>query len=122
MTLFSYDSDQEFNQGLITKGASDQPSYRVDFADGLVSSATVITTASAIALDSTGAVATANVVGTITISSSVVRVDLKTCGSSGTGDATNGDRFRVALTATLSSSGPLVFMTFINIDADAYDL
>lgn len=120
MNLFSYDSDDiTKNIGLVVKGQADKPSYRVDMADGLIGNAT-ITTTSAIALDSTGAMTT-NVVGTTAVSGTVVRVDLKTCGASGTGNATNGDRFRVTLTVTPSTGGPLTHNAYVLIDANSYD-
>lgn len=123
MTLFSFSSsDAAQNQGLVIKSGAEMLPVFVDFADGLINSAVTITTVNAIALDSNGAVVTSNVVGTTAVSGSVARVDLRTCGTNGTADAVNNDRFRMTVTATCSSGGPLTFTTFLLISAPGYDL
>jgi hypothetical protein len=122
MNIFPYISgQQESNQGLIVKSSSGKPSCVIDFSDGLINSATTITGVSAVALSSTGSTVTSNVVGTLAISGATVRCDLRTGGaSSGTDDALNNDRFKMIVTCTPSSGGPLVFPIFIHIDAPTY--
>jgi len=121
--IFPYLSgQQEANQALVTKGATDRPSVFIDFADGLISSATTITSVSAIALGSTGAVTTATVVGTASVSGTVARIDLQTCGVGGTAAALSGDRFKMTLTCTPSIGGPLSYPVFIYIEAPGYNV
>jgi hypothetical protein len=123
MIIFPYLSgQQEANQALVTKGGSDRPSVFIDFADGLISSATTITSVSAIALGSTGAVTTATVVGTASVSGTVARIDLQTCGVGGTAAALNGDRFKMVVTCVPFTGGPLSFPVFIYIEAPGYDV
>jgi len=120
--IFPYISGhQEANQGLIVKNGSDKPSVFIDFADGLTS-ATTITTISAIALSSTGATTTATVVGTTAVSGQTARIDLQTCGAGGTSAALNGDRFKMTVTCTPSTGGPLVYPVFIHISDPDYDV
>jgi hypothetical protein len=119
--IFPYISgQQESNQGLLVKNGTDKVSVFIDFSDGLLNSATTITTVSAIALDSTGATTTGTVVGTTAVSGQTARIDLQTCGAGGTSAALNGDRFRMTVTCTPSTGGPLVFPIFIHIDAPGY--
>jgi hypothetical protein len=121
--IFPYISGhQEANQGLVTKNGTDKPSVFIDFADGLISSATTITTISAIALSSTGSTTTSTVVGTTSVSGQTARVDLKTCGVGGTASALNGDRFKMTVTCTPSTGGPLVYPVFIHISDPDYDV
>jgi hypothetical protein len=118
--IFPYISgDQSANVGLMVKNGADKPSVFVDFADGLLTSATTLTTVTAVALDSTGA-SVATVVGTTGITGTVARVDLQTCGAGGTSAAADGDRFRMVITATPSSGGPLNYPVFIYIDNQTY--
>ena len=121
--IFPYISGhQEANQGLVVKNGTDKPSVFIDFADGLISSATTITTISAIALSSTGSTTTSTVVGTTSVSGQTARVDLKTCGVGGTASALNGDRFKVSVTCTPSTGGPLVYPVFVHINDPDYDV
>ena len=111
---------QDQNQGLLVKNGTDKVSFQVDFSSGLLNSATTITTVSAIALDSTGATTTSTVVGTTAVSGQTARVDLQTCGAGGTASAKNNDRFKVTVTCTPSTGGPLVFPVFVFIDDPTY--
>ena len=118
--IFPYISgQQESNQGLLVKNGTDKVSVFIDFSDGLLNSATTITTVSAIALDSTGT-STATVVGTTAVSGQTARIDLQTCGTGGTSAAKNNDRFKMTVTCTPSIGGPLVFPIFILIEDPAY--
>ena len=118
--IFPYISNkQESNQGLIIKNGTDKPSVFIDFSDGLLNSSTTITTVSATALDSTGT-STATVVGTTAVSGQTARIDLQTCGAGGTSAAKNNDRFKMTVTCTPSTGGPLVFPVFVLIDDPTY--
>lgn len=119
--IFPYiNGAQDANQGMLVKNGTDKVSFQVDFSDGMLNSATTITTVSAIALDSTGATTTATVVGTTAVSGQTARIDLQTCGAGGTSAALNGDRFRVTVSAIPSQGGPLVFPVFVLIDNPTY--
>jgi hypothetical protein len=122
--IFPYiNGAQAANEGLITKGASDFPSFYIDWSDGLISSGTTISSVSAVALSSTGSTVTSNVVGTLAISGAQTRVDLRTGGaSSGTDDALNNDRFKLTITCTPSSGGPITYPVYILIDAGSYNV
>jgi hypothetical protein len=121
--IFPYISNQDSNEGLVIKGSSDYPSFFIDWSDGLISSGATITSVSAIALSSTGSTVTSNVVGTLAISGAQTRVDLRTGGaSSGTDDALNNDRFKLTVTCTPSSGGPLTYPVYILVDARSYNV
>ena len=118
--IFPYISNkQESNQGLIIKNGTDKPSVFIDFSDGLLNSSTTITTVSATALDSTGT-SPATVVGTTAVSGQTARIDLQTCGTGGTSAAKNNDRFKMTVTCTPSTGGPLVFPVFVLISDPTY--
>ena len=109
------------NKGVIVKSSTDAGLYTIEFGNELPSGVT-ISSAANVAIDRDSQTVTSNVVNANgTVSGSTVRVSLLTGGSGGSGAGTNLDRFRVRTTATLSSGGPLVFDTFILIQAPAYD-
>ena len=121
MNIFTYRaSDQFANIGLIVKDGLDRPSVFLDFSDGCINSAVTVSTVSAIAVSSTNSTITTQVVGTTAVSNQVARIDLKTCGASGTSAAVDGDRMKMTVTAALSSGGPLLFDVFIDITAPTY--
>ena len=118
--IFPYiNGNQTANIMQFTKGTSDRPSFIVDFTDGLRTTASTISTAACVSLGSTGSTVT-TIAGTTTVSGNTVIVDMKTGGSSGTGDATNGDQFQIRLTATLSTAGPLYYDVYVKIANPSY--
>lgn len=121
MTVFSYNSAMSpSNIASITKDATEKPSFFIDFASGMISSSATLLTVSAVGISSTNTTITTQTVGTTAISGTLVRVDLKTGGSGGTGAATNGDQYQIAVSAQPSSGGPLDFSVFVKIEAPTY--
>lgn len=119
MTIFPYrNSAQSMNFGTLIKTGLDQAVYKVDFADGINTSIT-LSSAATVALDDAGNTVTSDCVNTTTTSGTVATISMKTCGASGTGAATTGDRFRLRTTATLST-GALVFDVFVIIEDATY--
>lgn len=122
MTVYSYsNADSQGNVASIIKDSTEKPSLFIDFANGLISSAVSISTVTAVGVSSTNTVITSQVVGTTSINGTIVRIDLKTGGTSGTGPATDNDQYQIAVTAQPSSGGPLDFAIFVRIDAPTYD-
>lgn len=120
MKLYSYNNFNQFqNESLLIKDSLDKPSYLIDFADGIISGAT-LTSAVTVATASDGSTATANCVNSTTTSGSQATVNMLTCGAGGTGSPTDGSRFRMRTTATLSAGGPLVFDIFIYVRNKTY--
>jgi hypothetical protein len=120
MTLYSYfNGDQRVNQANLIKGGTSAPSFSIDFTDALRTASATISSAASVGTGSTGATVT-TIAGTTTVSGNYVIVDLKTGGAGGTGEATDGDEFRVRVTATLTSGGPVYFDTFVLISNPSY--
>lgn len=120
MQIFTYRArDGERNQAQINKGPLDKVSYIVDFADGILGSATLSST-SVGAQDSSAQVVTSACVGTTTISGTTVQQTLLTCGTSGTQAAINDSRFRIDTDVTLSNGEILRFSTFVYVNANTY--
>lgn len=118
MQIFSYRPGTP-NNAIITKGALDLPSFQIDWTAGMPSGATLGTT-TITAVDSSNQ-STTNVVNTSSNSGNVTTVFLKTAGASGTGAATDGDRFRIRILQALSSTnGTLLFDVFLLIVAPTY--
>lgn len=119
MNIFTYrDTDQLNNEGLLGKTGLDCPTYQLEWGDGLNAGITVGSVAT-VALDSTGATVTSSCISTTTNSGSLTTVTMKTCGSGGTGAATDGARFRLRTTATLSA-GTLIFDVFVYVRNKTY--
>lgn len=121
MTIFPYvNGSQDANTATFIKAAADYPSLIIDWTDALRTTAVTVQTTGTVALGSTGATVTANVVGTTQVVGNTSIVDLRTGGTGGTAAATNGDQFQLKVTATLSSGGPVYFYVYIQINQPAY--
>ncbi len=120
MTIYPYrNADQTANVASLIKGGTDKPSFMIDFTDGLRTASNTIASAAAVGTGSTGATVT-TIAGTTTVSGNYVIVDLKTGGASGTGEATDGDEFRVRTTASFTAAGPIYYDVFVKIDNPGY--
>lgn len=120
MRVFTYKLNETENVGQLTKSGTSKPSYIVDFAQGMGSGITLSSATSA-AVNSSNTTATTDcVTAAATVSGTTARVDLLTCGSSGTSAATDGARFRIRTTATLST-GTLTYDVFVFIKNTTYD-
>ena len=117
MNAFAYRNGQ-VNQGGFTKASLDKPAFLIDWSDGLASGVTVSSVAT-VALDSTGSTVTTNCVSSTTNSGALTTVSMLTCGTSGTGAAPDGARFRLRVTATLST-GILIYDVLVYIRDKAY--
>lgn len=120
MKAYSYNSTQQFgNESLLVKDSLDKPSYVIDYADGILSGIT-LSSAVTVALASDGSTVTTNCVSGTTTSGYQATISMLTCGAAGSGAPTDGARFRMRTTATLSSGGPLVYDVFVYIRNKTY--
>ncbi len=120
MKLFAYTSGYP-NLGALTKAGLDKPSYRIDFTDGMASSAITISTVTLATVDSTNSNVSSVVNSVATTSGAIVTISLLTAGTSGTAAAIDGAQFRIRTTATLSDGKVLIYDNFLIIDNPTYD-
>ena len=116
--IFSYRTNPQLNEGLLTKLPLELPLYKIDFQDGIPAGVT-ISTSSTGALNENSAYATPYAVGTTSSSGTVVSQTLLSCGSSGSAAAVNGARFKVTTTVVLSNGETLAWNTFVFVDGGA---
>lgn len=117
--IFNYKFSDTPNYGHLTKGPLDTPSYRINYSGGMTSGLT-LGSCGISSLGSDGNSADSRIVDSVSVSGKVATVKLKTGGSSGTGSATDRDRFEVKVTAHLSNGQNLPFYTYIYIEAPTY--
>ncbi len=121
MLTFTFKSrGGDSNQGQFFKTGAAKPAFVIDWSDGMLSSAT-ISTVGAVAVNSLNATVTSNCIGTTAISGNLCSIQCLTCGTSGTVTATNGDRFKITTTATLSNGEILNYSTFVLVQEPTYD-
>lgn len=118
MRTFTY-RDGTLNEASFIKAGLDRPKFQIDFTDGMGSSTLGAVTVGAV--DILNVNATSSVVFGVTTTGSIALISLLTAGTSGTQEATDGARFRVRTTATLSDSRVLVYDTFLYVNNPAYD-
>lgn len=107
------------NQAVMFKGDADRPVFAVDFSAGCRGGNAI--SASVEGTDSAGNVST-NIVSTgIVTSGRMAFVRLNTGGAGGSGDAVDGSRFRVRVTATGADASILQFDVFVLIRSFTYN-
>lgn len=102
------------------KGPSSEPSFRVNWAAGM-DSALTLSSCGVTATGSDGNDASARIYNTNSVSGTIGTFILRTGGTSGTGDASDKDRFRLRIRAHLSNGQVLVHDAFIYVEAKDYD-
>lgn len=106
------------NQALIIKGDADKPVFAVDFSAGCQGGMAIAGTV--VGTDSSGNTSTNIVSSGIVTFGRTVYVRLNTGGSGGTGDAVDGSRFRVRVTATGDDDSILQFDVYVLVRAITY--
>lgn len=119
MRQFTYRAGQD-NFGLFGKVGLDKPSYQIDFTDGMASGSS-ISSITAGAVNTSNVDITAQVVSAVTtVATALAFVSLLTGSTGGTTAATNGQRVRVRVNATLSNSRVLEYDTFLYVSNPVY--
>lgn len=120
MITFSYRSGNTPNEGVLEKAGLDKPEFAVDFTDGIPSGVT-LSSATVGAVNAANADVTTQCISSVTTTGATTPTLMATCSTGGTAAATNGDRFRLRTTVTLSNSRTLIYDVYVYIANPAYD-
>lgn len=120
MRILTFSAANQYkNKADLSKGGLDAPVVQLSWEDGVLAGTTISTVVST-AVDSDNVLVTSDCVLSTTNSGTLTTIICKTFGTSGTGAATDGDQFRMRVTATLSNAAVLIYDLFWAIVSPTY--